>query len=391
MLLSNCFDPDPRVHNEARALVEHGYGVDIVAWDREQLRPEYELVDGIQVRRVFVPSSHGRGWTQMLIMPLVFLRMIKKAMRVKFDVVHCHDFDTLPAGLLLGWMRHKPVVYDSHEDYSGMLRGSIPAWLERFIRWTETRLARRADLLVTVGETLRSDFEKRGCRNTCVVGNWKALNAFRLGSDVRAQVRKDLGVPGDKLMVAYISNLGRERHVEELLQAVAQRPDIYLVVGGTGPSAAAVEEHTRKYSNILYLGFVEQSDLPGYTAACDLVYYGYDVNSPNARYSAPNKLFEALAAGRPLLTANFGEIGAIVSQHNCGIILRDYSVEEILRGLDACRDVQLLKQLKAASAATGAGDYNWEAAEQVLLSAYKKLMPHREAEHSDHTREAVAQ
>lgn len=126
MLLSNCFDPDPRVHNEARSLVEHGYGVEIVAWDRERLRPANEAIDGIEVRRVFVASSHGRGWTQMFVMPLVFLRMIRKALSVNFDIVHCHDFDTLPAGLLLGWIRRKPVVYDSHEDYAGMLHGSIP-------------------------------------------------------------------------------------------------------------------------------------------------------------------------------------------------------------------------------------------------------------------------
>lgn len=391
MLLSNCFDPDPRVHNEARSLVEHGYGVEIVAWDRERLRPANEAIDGIEVRRVFVASSHGRGWTQMFVMPLVFLRMIRKALSVNFDIVHCHDFDTLPAGLLLGWIRRKPVVYDSHEDYAGMLHGSIPGRLERLIRWMETRLARRADLLVTVGETLRREFEKRGCKNTRVVGNWKAITDFRLGEDVAAQVRKDLGVPAGKLMAAYISNLGRERHVEELLQAVAQRPEVYLVVGGTGSSATAVAEYARKYSNILYLGFVQQSEVPRYTAACDLVYYGYDVNSPNAQYSAPNKLFEALAAGRPLLTANFGEIGAIVSGHNCGIILRDYSVQEILRGLDACGDAQRLTELKAAAARAGAGEYNWQAAERVLLGAYNELVPGRQARHSDRTSEAVAQ
>src|SRR5690349_14092398 len=89
MLLSNCFDPDPRVYNEARTLVENGYAVLIVAWDRERLRPEKENLDGIEIQRVYVKSTHGRGWTQMLLMPLVFLRMAGKALRTRFDVVHC--------------------------------------------------------------------------------------------------------------------------------------------------------------------------------------------------------------------------------------------------------------------------------------------------------------
>jgi len=51
------------------------------------------------------------------------------------------------------------------------------------------------------------------------------------------------------------------------------------------------------------------------------VYYGFDPNNPNARFSAPNKLFEALAAGKPLVTGDFGEIGEVVRESECGVIL----------------------------------------------------------------------
>lgn len=390
MLLSNCFDPDPRVHNEARSLVEHGYEAQIVAWDRERLRPEKEIVDGIEIRRVYVKSSHGRGWSQMLFMPLVFLRMTRAALRTRFDVVHAHDFDTLPAGLFLAWLRDRPLVYDSHEDYAGMLHGSIPVWLEHLIRRVETRLIRRIDLLITVGENLRSQFRRRGCTNVRVVGNWKSPVKFRLPSEVRDQVRTELQIPADKLMVLYISNLGPERHIEELLEAIAQRPDIYLVIGGKGPQSALVKEYSEKCPNILYLGFVEQKEIPRYTSACDLVYYGFDLNNPNSHYSAPNKLFEALAAGRPMLTAKFGEIGEIVSLNHCGVILNDYSVLEILRGLDACIDPAFLVQLKTAAAGAGRTEYTWERAEQVLLGAYGELLPAPPVTHSDLVREAVA-
>lgn len=375
MLLSNCFDPDPRVYNEARSLVKNGYHVTIVAWDRERIRPASEVIDGIHVERVFVRSTHGRGPTQMFVMPLVFLRMISKALQLGFDVVHAHDFDTLPAALLLGWIKRKPVVYDSHEDYAGMLHGSIPGWLEKMIRGTESMMVRRVDVLFTVGETLRHKFEVRGCRNAQILGNWKSLEEFQFSSDYQQDVRKELGVPSDSLLVLYISNLGRERHVEELLEAATQRPDVHVVIGGAGPSAGKVQQYAAQHKNIHFLGFVRQKEIPRYTAACDVVYYGYDVNSPNAQYSAPNKLFEALAAGRPLLTANFGEIGRIVSESHCGVILPDYSVAEIVRGLDACADPERLKELKAAAAQAGRQEYNWARAQQVLLSAYRQLIP----------------
>lgn len=390
MLLSNCFDPDPRVYNEAQALLEGGYRVTIVAWDRERTRPANETIDGSQIERVFVRSTHGRGFTQMFVMPVVFFLMIKKALSLDFDAVHAHDFDTLPAALMLGWFKRKRVAYDSHEDYAGMLHGSVPGWLEKFIRWTETRMVRHADLLLTVGETLRRQFEMRGCRNAQLLGNWKSVEEFQFPQTIQSQVRSELGVPAGSLLVLYISNLGKERHVEELLEAATQRPNVHVVVGGTGPSAAAVQEYARQYNNIRYLGFVQQQDIPRYTAASDLVYYGYDVASPNARYSAPNKLFEALAAGRPLLTAQFGEIGRIVNEAGCGVILRDYSVEEILRALDSCRDAGRMEELKASAARAGQQEYNWTRARQVLLAAYSELIPRRTTDDQAQAHEVVA-
>ena len=374
MLLSNSFDPDPRVYNEARSLVKHGYQVSILAWDRDRKCPEREVMDGIGVERISLSSRHGRGFFQMFVMPVLYWLMIKKALRLGFDIVHAHDFDTLPAGFLLSRIRNKPLIYDSHEDYAGMLHGSVPLWLERFIRWTESRLVRRVDALFTVGETLRQEFELRGCPRAQTLGNWKLIEDFRLPEPIRAEVRAALHVPEDSLLVSYISNLGKERHIEELLEAVSRRPKIYLVVGGKGPVVATVQEYAQRCSNIRYLGFVPPSDIPRYTSACDMVYYGYDPGSPNARFSAPNKLFEGLAAGRPLLTAKFGEIGRIVSDHGCGVILSNYSVEEILRGLDFCSDPERLKELKDAAARAGENQYNWHKAEHVLLSVYNELL-----------------
>src|SRR5437867_5394099 len=157
MLLSNCFNPDPRVHAEARSLVQNGYKVLILAWDRERQRPVREMVDDILVERIRLRSVHNRGITQTFYIAAANAMMVFRGLRCRFDVVHAHDFDTLAAAYLLGWLRRKPVVYDSHEHYVGMLHGIIPVWMERWISWVENRFVRRVDLLVTVGEKLRRD------------------------------------------------------------------------------------------------------------------------------------------------------------------------------------------------------------------------------------------
>src|SRR5207248_208543 len=87
MLLSNCFDPDPRVYAEARTLVEAGYEVCVLSWDRESKGREHEVTDGIEVQRFYVSSSHGRGVGQALVMPVVWLAVLRLGLKRKFDVV----------------------------------------------------------------------------------------------------------------------------------------------------------------------------------------------------------------------------------------------------------------------------------------------------------------
>ena len=370
MLLSNCFEPDPRVHAEARALVNRGYRVHILAWDRDRKRPQREVIDGIDIERIYLSSTHGRGATQALIMVPLFLSMICRGLRYRFDAIHSHDFDTLPVGYILGRWRRKPIIYDSHEDFAGMLHGSVPRWMERSIRSLETRLVRHVDLVVTVGEELRREFERRGCRHALVVGNWKKLEEFRLDWETRLCTRRDLQIPESALLVSFIANLGRERHLPELIAAISRRPEIHLLIGGSGPLAGEAQEAAKLCGNIHYLGFVNPKDIGRYTWASDVLFYGFDTENPNAKYSAPNKLFEALAAGRAIITGGFGEIGRIVAQHRCGVVLQDFSETEISRGLDLCSDADNLECWKGRAAELGERLYNWALAEKELLRVY---------------------
>ena len=65
MLLTNAYDPDPRVRQEALALIRMGCRVRLLAWDRDSKSPKFECMEGVEVERVFLPSVHGRGNTQL--------------------------------------------------------------------------------------------------------------------------------------------------------------------------------------------------------------------------------------------------------------------------------------------------------------------------------------
>jgi glycosyltransferase involved in cell wall biosynthesis len=375
MLLTNAYDPDPRVRQEAVSLTRMGCRVRILAWDRDLRGPAAETIEGVEVDRVFVASTHGRGVTQVLFYLRLYARMFWRGLATPFDAVHCHDLDTLPLGFALGKLRRKPIVYDAHESFPDMLEGSVPRVVQRALVLVENLLIRRIDLLITVGGKLRQHFVARGARRTVVVGNWKRLHEFSRTPAEVAEVRRTLGFPEDALVVVCITQLLRDRKIEELLRAVDGSPGVWLLIGGKGVLQDAVVQAAAANPRIRFLGFVSGRQIADYTCAGDVVYYGFDPQNPNARFSAPNKLFEALAAGRPLITGDFGEIADVVREAQCGIVLPRYSDDEIRLALDALRDTQRRATMAENARRFGSAFMNWEKGEEILRQEYSALVP----------------
>jgi glycosyltransferase involved in cell wall biosynthesis len=234
---------------------------------------------------------------------------------------------------------------------------------------------RRIDLLITVGEKLRRHFAVRGARRSVVVGNWKRLNEYARTHQQNLDVRRKAGIPADAMVVVYITNLLKDRKIEELLQAVEECPDVWLIIGGKGALEDAVRQRAAANPRIAYVGFVRGAEIPAYTCAADVVYYGFDPDNPNAQFSAPNKLFEALAAGRPLITGDFGEIGEVVRERSCGIVLPAYSPAEIRKALAMLREPVVRKRMAENAARLGSTFMNWANAEETLYQEYSALLP----------------
>ena len=375
MLLTNSYDPDPRVRQEALSLRAMGYHVRLLAWDRDGKSPTAEMMEGIQVERVHLPSSHGRGTTQIFFYLAVYLKLIVQAWRISFDIIHCHDLDTLPLGFLVGRLKRKPVVYDAHENFVGMLAGNVHPWVCRALTWIEDSLIARVDLLITVGEKLRQSFVARGARRTAVVGNWKSLKDYQRTEEQNQELRRKLGVPGNALVITCITQLLKNRMIGELVEAARAFPEVYVVLAGKG----AMEEQVRKWAaqepRIIYPGFLHASEVPAYTCASDVIYCGFDLTNPNAAFAAPNKLFEALAAGKPLITPDVGEIGDLVRRANCGEVLPEMSVSALREAINLARDPYIRAVWTRNAQDLGRREMNWDKGHAVLKEEYAHLHP----------------
>ncbi len=375
MLLTNAYDPDPRVRQEALGLIRMGCRVRLLAWDRDLKAKPRECQEGVEIERVFLSSAHGRGTTQLLFYALLYLKMLWRGLWISFDILHCHDFDTLPLGFILGKLKRKPIAYDAHESFVDMLQGNVHPRVCRVLMAFENFLIRRIDLLITVGEKLRQSFADRGAQRSVVVGNWKDLTEYERTDEQKQTIRRNLGIPSDAVVVCCITQLLKNRMIEELIEAVQPYADVYVMIAGKGALEPLVRQRAAENPRVIYLGFIHASQVPAYTCASDVIYCGFDPAMPNFRFAAPNKLFEGLAAGKPLIAPDLGEIGDVIRRGECGIVLPDCSVTAIRQAIDSMRNPALRRMWTRNSQQLGRTEMNWNKGQQVLFEEYSRFWP----------------
>lgn len=394
MLVNTDVYGDPRVMAERAALMQAGYAVTVIGAARRAGLPARDPQQAITLapvvgRQTLVEllRSLGRWWRgdlgevttaparpQTGLLDLVFFSLwcLRLGWRLPADVVHAHDLSPLPAAWLLARRHRARLVYDSHEsapDMYGGFKGRAMAWLER-------RFIRRPQVVLTVGDRLAAALRARGARRVEVVGNWKRLEDFTLPAEQMRAERQRLGLSDSGLVVCYLGGLQVDRLILPLLEAVARSPEVALLVAGRGELSDQVAEAAERHPNIRWLGWLDMTGLAFYTSLSDVVYYCLSgvADHGNNYYSAPNKLFEALAAGKPVIARRgVGEIGDILERTGAGLLLDEVTPETLRRAFEQLQQPAVRDRL-AAAARAAREQYNWSAAADRLLGVYAELV-----------------
>jgi glycosyltransferase involved in cell wall biosynthesis len=379
MLLSNAFRPDPRVAREAQALSDAGHHVTVVCWDREAKYPAREDVDGYQIERVQdVQTVYGAGPRQILYTPRFWRAAAKRVQALQPDVIHCHDLDTLPAGWWLRTRRRQSgarLVYDAHEDYPALMSLYLPQAMVSLLSFLERYLLRQVDATITASTVFADKLRARGVEPVVTIGNYHDLEPFdAVDPDDRAAARAALTPATDALLVAYIGGFSRNRELLPLIEAAQVLSEVQVFLWGDGHQREAVENAVSEASNVHYRGWLPAKDVPLYMQAVDVIYYCLKPDYPGAIYNAPNTLSQAMAAGRPIIANDVGDLGRIVRQSGCGVLLPEMTPLAIRQALETLRDPITRQRMGAAGRTAAETRYNWAAASQQLNHVYNHLI-----------------
>lgn len=376
MLLSNSFRPDPRVEREAYALANQGYQVTIICWDRQAELPAGELLSGVDVMRIHtVRSSYGSGWRQLFFLPRFWRKALRLALEVCPDAVHCHDLDTLYAGWQIKKRLGCSLVYDAHENYPALMSLYLPALFVRGLVQWERWLARHVDITITASTVLRDEFLEQGQTPVVTLGNYHDLQPYAAVADNDAQaLRSELGVSPDDLLVAYIGGFSRNRMLIPLVNTAAMLPQVKFHIWGDGPQRAEIEQAVVGQPNVYYHGWLSPANLPRHLKAADIIYYCLRLDYPGAIYNAPNTLSQAMAAGRPIIANNVGDLGRIVSATKCGELIGEATPQAIAAAIRHLSNPEIRSQLGENALRAAQNTYNSTAIYHQLVGLYKTLL-----------------
>ena len=376
MLVRNPYTHDTRVQKEARSLVAAGYRVTVVADGAAGLRSQEDR-DGTTVIRVERAARRLPGLRYLL----HDWRLLRVLLRLQPHIIHAHDSNALlPVALAARW-RRVPFVYDAHDLWLGRPRRQRSrlyfALNQAVYRLIERLLVPAAAAAITVSPPIARHLERvYGLPRVDLVPNYPDVEELPTRRDLRTLT--DAGpLHPDRPIALYLGGLMAGRGLENLVDAAASFRDAQLVLLGSG---ALAEDLARRAGA---LGVAERVHLLSPVPSDHVVDYAADAQigvSPivpsclNYRYSLPNKLFQYMAAGIPVVASDFPQVREVVEGAACGALVDTGRPDAIAEAVNA-----ILSDPAAARAMGERGQravrdrFNWSVAERTLLDVYARV------------------
>jgi glycosyltransferase involved in cell wall biosynthesis len=373
---------DVRVMREAMTLVEKGYVVCVVDVECERNHPLEENICGIHMKHIIMPSwfssTHSKLWAFIKAVQ-VRIRGILLLVQTSADIYHAHDVTALPASYITARLHHKSLIFDAHE--LPLPESDSPHWpwigmlLGRFV----TSVLPYCAGVITVSSPIAQEIYARyHVPRVTLIRN---VPTYRVvpKSD---RLRQYLGFPPDVQIALYQGNLQPDRGLDRLILAAThlERNIVIVLMGrGIGATQAELEDLIAREGvsdRVKIIPPVPYTELLDWTASADVGLIIYSPNqSLNHRMCLPNKLFEYLMSGLPVLASPLDAIVEVIKTYDAGKIVPSLAPADIAASInDMLSDITALTRMSHNALEAAQRDLCWEKESQQLTRLYNHVL-----------------
>lgn len=364
--VTNCICNDQRVLKMAEVVSHLGTDVTIIGRKRGKCCESDDIP--FKTRRFRMLFRKGFLFYAFYNIRLFFFLLFHG-----FDLLVANDLDTLLPNFIVSRVKGLTLVFDSHEYFTG-----VPELSKRpCVRWVwkkiEKSILPNVRYTMTVSSSIAEQyFLEYGIKPAVV------RNCSKRSDSIQSLAREELGIDPDHLLVILQgTGINAERGGEELLDSLLLSENHSLLIIGSGDLLPLLQRRAIKNNlsaRVKFLPGMPWHQMMRYTKSADAGVSLDRNRSSNQRFSLPNKLFDYISAGIPVIVGDLPEVTKIITGYTCGIIIPEITPGEIsqaFRLLNENRDLlNVLKQnAKAASSIL-----NWESESLIVKEFYTRVL-----------------
>lgn len=363
---ANGIYSDSRATKQITSLLRAGYQVFIVGWDREgnseekclQVFEKYKTRIKLFMYDYQVKDHVGFKNIDKLYKWLKHVANVLEDHKKEIDLVHACNLDSI----LFCYKKCRrygiKVIYDIFDYYIDG-HASIPPVIRPIVERMEINIINSADVTVICTEERREQITKAKPKKVIVIHNTPEV-AF-LNNDIEYDY-------------FYCGTFCIQRLIEETFNEYAQNSDLKIGFAGYGLYKDQAIELDKKFTNFSYLGQIMYKDCLINESKAICLAAIYEPTIRNHRLCAPNKFYESLALGKPVIVCKGTGIDKVVEQHNIGIVI-NYDVKEFYAAIRKLKsDPNLCKDMGIRARTLYDSKFSWKIMEEILLSAYAEVL-----------------
>ncbi len=245
------------------------------------------------------------------------LRIILRFRTSSVKYINCHSLPVLPIGVFFKLFLKASLVYDTHELETESV-GSVGI-RRAFFKLVEKTFIRFADAVFTVNESIKRWYKNAyGLQNIAVVRN---IPYRQCGEEMSKSniLKTKFNIGDEEIIFIYQGALGAGRGIDILLDTFSKVDSKkHLLFMGFGEWEDRIKKYEESYANIHFLDAVKPSEVNRYSSGADVGLCIHENIGMNYYLSLPNKIFEYVLNGVPVIVSDFPELGRVVDEGECG-------------------------------------------------------------------------